>query len=120
MEKSIKFFLFFLISFLFISCSNNQEVLLNKCNLKKDGVSCSNIAVKYLKEKNEIKSFEYFKKACDFSKLAHQCFFVATHYFIGKGVEKDISKACEYFDIACDEGSLYACNTLTGLDEACK
>ena len=79
------------------------------------GYSCGQVAQAYYNgdgtAPDELKKFEYRKKACDLDIQddGDNCYIVGLEYGIGKVTKKDLIKMTEYFKKACDEGNEEAC-----------
>lgn len=61
-----------------------------------------------------MKAHELFKTGCDL-KSAMSCFYLSGMYISGVGdlLPKDMAKAFEYSNMACELGNVYACANLS-------
>lgn len=68
-------------------------------------------------ESSELEIIQDFMDDCNNSGDYYGCFSVAMKYEKGEGLEKDISKAVEYYEKACKLGSEEGCKMAKKLTE---
>lgn len=64
----------------------------------------------FMEEDNPMEVIQDFMDDCNNAKDYFGCFSVAMKYETGDVLEKDISKAIEYYDKSCKYGSEVGCN----------
>ena len=74
----------------------------------------------FSEELNPMEIIQDFMDDCNNDKDYYGCFSVALKYEKGEVLEKDISKAIEYYDKACKYGSEEGCKMAKKLQEQAK
>ena len=69
----------------------------------------------FMEEDNPMEIIQDFMDDCNSAKDYYGCFSVAQKYETGDVLEKDISKAIEYYQKSCEYGSEVGCNKVKEL-----
>jgi len=84
-----------------------------------DGFACHNVAVYYSKNKNEALkklSIAFYDKACN-TGYSPSCIYLGWMYRDSRSVKRDLEKAKEKFDLACEANNYLGCKELRILQE---
>ncbi|WP_372999115.1 tetratricopeptide repeat protein [Sulfurimonas sp.] len=84
-----------------------------------DGFACHNVAVYYSKMKTEALkkiSIAFYDKACN-AGYSESCIYLGRMYRDSRSVKRDLQKAKEKFDLACEANNYLGCKELRILEE---
>ena len=93
---------------------SRAQTLYHEACERQESEACLKLGVMYDKDKNVVKSNQYFKKGCD-QNHDGSCYQLALNYYNGSGVEKSETKAALLLEKSCNRKDIESCNSLAFL-----